>query len=809
MTAPPRATYRLQLRGGMDFVRAAEIAPYLARLGISHLYLSPPFAAVPGSTHGYDVVDPNRFDPELGGEEGFMRLRRELDAHRLGLILDIVPNHMGIGRANAWWWDVLRHGRDSRYARYFDIDFSADSDCKLVLPVLGSTLDEVVGRGELQLVHENGEDLLAYFDERFPLAPGGSSTGDLREILEVQHYRLVGWREGAARRNYRRFFNIDQLAALKIEDPEVFEASHRLILDLTARGRIQGLRIDHVDGLTDPKAYLDRLQRRLAEVRSDPEPMYVVVEKILIGEENLPDSWPVAGTTGYEFMNEVLRLQVAQPGLQALSRVAERFIGVAQDLPVIVREAKGEVLERLFSGELGAVAGRAAGLCGLEREAAAHALRRLLMGFPVYRTYVGDDGWAASDVGVLEDAFDRAAADADGPTRTALDRIERRLAARDKASTELLRTLQRLSGPVMAKAVEDTAFYRFHRLLALNEVGGEADSPADGPEAFHRKAAWRLAHWPDSMLATATHDTKRGEDARVRLAVLSELPAEWERAVTAWHALNGALPAIHPADEYAFYQSLIGAWPPGLQADDGPGLSALVGRLEGWQIKALREGKQRSDWNDPDQDYEARATAFLRQSLAPGSAFAVAVSAFVAEIEAPALANSLGQLLVKLTAPGVPDIYQGTEWWDASLVDPDNRRPVDFVTRAQQLAEAAEAGVSSKLTLMARALRLRAEQPDLFARGRYHPLAVSGPCAEQVLAFGRVEGQRVALTIATRLLARGVPQAWSGTIIELPREWHDLRWRDRLAGHGVGIVAGSLPLEPLLRQAPVALLATV
>jgi malto-oligosyltrehalose synthase len=809
MTAPPRATYRLQLRGGMDFAGAAGIAPYLARLGISHLYLSPPFAAAPGSTHGYDVVDPNRLDPALGGEEGFARLRRELDAHGLGLIVDIVPNHMGIGRSNAWWWDVLRHGRDSRYAGYFAIDFAADPGGKLVLPVLGGTLEEVLERGELRLVSEDGDEFLAYFDERFPLAPGGAPARDLRTTLDAQHYRLVGWREGAARRNYRRFFNIDQLAALRVEDEPVFEASHRLILDLAARGQIQGLRIDHVDGLSDPKAYLDRLQRRLAEVRADPEPFYLLVEKILIDDETLPDAWPVAGTTGYEFLNEVLRLQVARPGLEALARIAERFTGERLDLPAIVQRAKSEVLTRLFPGELWALARQLAELCGLEHEPAADALRRLVAGFPVYRTYVAGEGWSPGDVGVLEEAFDRAGADADDGARAALARIERRLAAQDEAATRLLQTLQRLSGPVMAKAVEDTAFYRYHRLLALNEVGGEADSMGAGPEAFHRKAAWRLEHRPGSMLATATHDTKRGEDARARLAVLSELPGEWERAVTHWHALNAALPRIHPADAYAFYQSLVGAWPPALRADDAAGLATLAERLEGWLVKSLREGKERSDWNDPDADYEERARAFARTSLAPRSAFAAAVAAFVLEIEVPATANSLGQLLLKLTGPGIPDIYQGTEDWDGSLVDPDNRRPVDFAARARALAEATETGTLSKLTVMSHALRLRAEQPDLFARGRYYPLAVEGPRAAHVLAFGRVDGERVAITLVTRLVAALPAQAWADTTIRLPRAWQGLPWRDRLTGLGVEIRDGHLPLAPLLQRAPVALLATV
>ena len=800
MTAPPRATYRLQLRNGMDFAGAAAIVPYLARLGISHLYLSPPFTAAPGSTHGYDVVDPNRLDPALGGEAGFLALRRVLDAHGLGLILDIVPNHMGIGRANAWWWDVLRHGSDSHYAGFFDIDFAADPDGKLVLPVLGAGLDEVLARGELRLVQEDGEDLLAYFDERFPLAPGTAADGDVEAVLAAQHYRPVGWREGAARRNYRRFFNIDQLPALRIEDPEVFEAGHALILDLAARGLIEGLRIDHIDGLTDPKAYLERLRHRLAEVRGDARPIYLVVEKILVGEETLPDSWPVAGTTGYEFMNEVLRVQVSGSGLAELAAVAERFTGEPQDFPSIAKSAKAEVLERLFAGEAAALARDMAKACGLAAGTAADLVRRLLVNMPVYRTYVGAEGWSVRDLAVLEEVLERAASGADDATQAALGQLERRLAGQDGEIADLLRALQRLSGPVMAKAVEDTSFYRYHRLLALNEVGGEADSPAWTPDDFHRRAAWRREHWPDTMLATATHDTKRGEDARARLAVLSELPAEWERATTAWRAHNSGLAAIRTADEYALYQSLVGAWPTDLRADDYAGLAALADRLEGWLLKALREGKQRSDWNDPDQDYERRAVGFLRGSLAPGGAFAAEVAAFVARLAAPAQANSLGQLLLKLTAPGVPDIYQGTELWDGSLVDPDNRRPVDF-------ADLASREGPPKLALIEQVLRLRTDHPHLFSRGSYRPLSAAGRHAHAVLAFARVHGTEVAVTLTTRLTAlRG--DRWDDTALVMPGEWHGRGWQDRLQGGPVRLDGDRVLLDPLLGTSPVALLTT-
>ena len=813
MPAPPRATYRLQLRGGMDFARAASLAPYLRRLGVSHVYLSPPFTAAPGSTHGYDVVDPTQLDPELGGEEGFMLLHRALDEHGLGLVLDIVPNHMGIGRANAWWWDVLRRGRASRYAHYFDIDFDADPDGKLVLPVLGAPVEEILARGELRIVQEAGEPLLAYFDERFPLAERTNPAAGVREILDQQPYRPIYWREGAIRRNYRRFFNIDQLAGLRVDDPEVFEASHALILDLAGRGLIQGLRVDHVDGLADPKAYLDRLQRRLTEVRPNSAPFYIWVEKILIGEERLPEDWPVAGTTGYEFMNEILGVLVARPGLDALAAVAERFIGSPQDFGAIVGAAKREVLAKLFAGELAVLARRASAVCGLDEAMAADALRRLLVAFPVYRTYAGTT-WSARDIGVLEEAFDSAGATADDAGRAALDQLEHGLAAGAVGLVgPLLLGLQQLSGPLMAKSVEDTAFYRFHRLLALNEVGGVPDTPGMQPEAFHRVAAWRLDHWPDTLLATATHDTKRGEDARARLAVLSEVPEAWAAAVGAWRDMNAPLPPIHPADEYALYQSLVGTWPPELAPDDATGLRTLGDRMEGWLTKALREGKERSDWNDPDHEYEGRALSFLREALRPARPFVAAVSDFIRRIEPAAAANGLAQLLVKLTAPGIPDLYQGTEKPDFSLVDPDNRRPVDFVA----LARALEGELPAKLKILRRALALRARHPDLFARGRYHPLAVEGELARHVLAFGRVLEKRLSITVVGRHLGQLLisaenvvlpSQSWANTAIALPRSWGALPLRDLLCDAEVSVNDGRLSLAPLLSRSPVALLST-
>ncbi|MEK0085680.1 malto-oligosyltrehalose synthase [Benzoatithermus flavus] len=831
----PRSTYRLQLRSGMDFAKAAELVPYLARLGISHLYLSPPFQAARGSTHGYDVVDANRLDPVLGGEAAFEALARTVQRHGMKILLDIVPNHMGVGQDNPWWWDVLKHGRESRYARFFDIDFDRDPEGKLVLPVLGGTLDEVLSRGEIGLdrADGSGEPTLRYVDERFPVSPKSDlpeSEPDapaLRRLIEAQPYRLVFWKEGTTRRNYRRFFNIDQLGGLRVEEPEVFEESHRLILDLVARDLVQGLRIDHVDGLTDSKAYLERLRRRCAEVRSGATPFYIVVEKILVGDEQLPEDWPVAGTTGYEFMNEVLGLLVDRPGLDRLEALAGEITGETASYREVLRAAKGQVLEKLFAGELTVLGERVARLLGIGEDAAQAALRELLIAFPVYRTYGGGNSWSATDAGILEQVFAEAGERATPEVQAILNRLERLLAGPQGEARTLVLGLQQLSGPLMAKAAEDTAFYRYPRLLALNEVGGEPDAHGLEPEAFHRLMAHRLERWPGNLLATATHDTKRGEDARTRLAVLSEQPEAWAEAVRGWRQLNAPLrrgsPAIHAKDEYMLYQSLLGAWPAEPAPIDREALGALRERLAGWLRKALREGKERSDWNDPNEAYEGAAQAFLAAILDPDRSrpFLEAFGGFVARLAPIGAADSLVQLVLKLTTPGVPDIYQGTELWDLSLVDPDNRRPVDFAQRQRLLDDDTPpadlagrwADGAVKARLLALLLAMRARAPDLFAQGAYQALAVEGEKSGHALAFARYHGDATLIVVVGRRLAglvdgnlRIAPDAWGDGSVVLPPAWHDLVFADVLGSGSTAPRDGRLRLADLLTQLPVALL---
>lgn len=802
------------------------MAPCLAALGVSHLHLSPPFTAVAGSTHGYDVVDPNALDPALGGEPAFLGLCAALDVSGLGLILDIVPNHMGIGPDNAWWWDVLRRGRRSPHAPIFDIDFEGDPDGKLVLPVLGRPLDETVAAGEIR-VADDGVGL-ACFDQRFPLAEGSleAAGGDLRTLLAAQHYRLVPWRDGAMSRNYRRFFDIDGLAAVRVEEPEVFEATHRLVLDLLARRLVHGLRIDHVDGLADPAAYLRRLDRRAREAAGEAVPIWV--EKILVGAEALPADWPVAGTTGYEFAATATRILLSDDGLDALDRMRLARDPEAGDFATVEAEAKRWALERLFPGELAALTRELAALLGRPQVAVREALEALITSFRVYRTYLGAHEPSDADRKILACALCKAASRVSEPAGKALDELAVLLTGPlDRETAHLAARLQQLSGPVMAKAVEDTAFYRFPRLLALNEVGGEATARPLDDEAAHRILAERGRAWPLSLLATSTHDTKRGEDARARLLVLAELPGPWERAVERWTALNAPVrpDGLHPLDELSLYQAMVGAWPHGLDADDEAGLAAIRERLAGWQRKSLREAKLRSSWLEPDEAYESAADTFLAAVLDPrrSRAFLDELTGFVGRVAPAGAANGLAQTLLKLTAPGVPDVYQGGELWDLSLVDPDNRRPVDWQLRQRHLRSTA--GIEELLAdwpsgavkqrLIARVLAFRGQRGDLFTIGDYIPLAIEGPARGHAFAFARRLGGEVAVTLVGRRLAgmladgspRPAPDAWGDSALLLPADLERGSYREVVGDTQLAAEAGRIPLARALSRLPVALLA--
>ncbi|MGW4113462.1 malto-oligosyltrehalose synthase [Actinosynnema sp. NPDC004786] len=712
--APPASTYRIQFTPGFTFADAEAVVDYLDALGVGALYASPVLEAVPGSTHGYDVVDPTRAREELGGETGRVSLHKALRRAGLGFVLDIVPNHMAVGPddVNKWWWDVLRHGRESRYAKFFDIDWDSGP---LLLPFAADEASEE----------------------------------------EHEHYRLVHWRRGNTELNYRRFFDITTLAAVRVEDPEVFDATHGEVLRWVAAGEVTGLRVDHPDGLADPGGYVRRLKERAG--------VWLVVEKILGADERLPASWPADGTTGYDALREVCGLFVDPAGEEAFTALAGG-LGAPTDFAAVERESRDLVTGSILRAEVRRIA---ALVRGVDRGEAERAVAEVMAAFPVYRSYLpeGLDAWTAA-VGASA-----------SPAARELDRQ-----VRAEPHGELATRVQQTSGMVVAKGTEDTAFYRFTRFVALNEVGGAPDRFGVPPAEFHARAAAREAGSPAAMTALSTHDTKRSEDVRARLAVLSELSGEFAEAVRRWTA-------AHPIDEPSLnllaWQSLVGAWPIG--AD----------RMRAYLDKAAKESKVRTTWVDHDEEFEAAVAAWPDEVLA--GPVAAEVASFVDRIVAPGWSNALGQKLVQLTAPGVPDVYQGTELWDLSLVDPDNRRPVDYDVRRRLLARIENGWLpdvddsgAAKLLVVQRALRLRRERPELF-RG-YRPLPASGRAAPHVVAFERTGLVAVATRLPVGLAAAG---GWGDTVLPLPPG----EWTDVLTSRPAGPL-----LADLLDRYPVALL---
>jgi (1->4)-alpha-D-glucan 1-alpha-D-glucosylmutase len=898
---PPRATYRLQFHKNFTFDHAVRIVPYLAKLGISHVYSSPIHKARPGSVHGYDIVDHMQINPEPGGEDGFRRLTDTLKEYGLGLILDIVPNHMGIGGAdNAWWLSVLEWGESSPLARAFDIDWERlGANRKLIVPFLGDRYGEALEKGDLKLVHhtEEGSFSVWHWEHRFPICPlsypiildralaalpagdNGDRTelqaiserlramneasaadrradlpqecealkarlvqavqrspelqqgiehaislingtagipesfGTLHRILEAQAYRLVYWRVAASDINYRRFFDINALAGLRVEDPEIFKRSHDLIFRLVREGRIQGLRIDHIDGLADPEGYVRALQAAVGPG------FYIVVEKILEPGEPLR-SWPIAGTTGYDALNLLDGIFVDPAAAERLEQIYRTTTGLEGRYGTLLRGAKVEITETSFASELTVLTSDLKRLADSDRRtrdytvfAIRQALVEIIARFPVYRTYIGEAEPAPEDRVLLGETIEASKQRSVLPDRTVHDFIASALledygtdgAARRDADLirRFRRRFQQLTGPVMAKSLEDTLFYRYVRLVSLNEVGGDPNHFGIPLKDFHRVNQERARSWPHAMIATSTHDTKRGEDARARLNALSEMPDAWAGALALWRKLaasNGVKTDDDAApdanDQYLILQGILGAWPIELldEETEAAAVTSFRERIEGFVTKALREAKRHTSWVHVNETYETAALDLVRGVLDPQSPFLPAFRPLARRLSFIGMLTGLSRTVLKATLPGVPDFYQGTEMWDLSLVDPDNRRPVDYDARTEALAS--DEPISTlfgrwrdgwiKQRVIAALLADRANAPALYASGDYHALPPSGPRAPHVVAFSRTCGAEHLVVVVPRLVSPMIQSeeaplgtgAWAGTNIPIPAG----QWRNVITG---------------------------
>jgi len=857
---PPRipvATYRLQLTKDFGFDAAAALVPYLKQLGISHLYASPFLAARAGSTHGYDIVDHNRFNPELGGEEAFERLSRALADADMGLILDFVPNHMGIGFSdNLWWLDVLEWGLKSPHAASFDIDWNGlphRTQPGVLLPILGRPYGDVLAESEISLKYDSGTGSFAawYFDHKLPINPhrygeilrtlvGAANAHDepagqamlalahrhrapsspsykdapqfkrdliaieeadriierglhvysadhdagrllLHRLLERQNYHLAFWRVAFSAINYRRFFDINDLAGLRPEHPATFNRMHRLVARLIAERKLHGLRLDHIDGLRDPAQYTRRLQDliRRTGATNRGEHFYVLIEKILGESETLPHFTGVAGTTGYERLNHISHVLLDDRGLDRLEQTWRELSGERSCFDGILKDAKRNVLDTILASEFAVLARALSRIAAgsfatrdFTQDRLRAALQAYVLEFPVYRTYIAGSGPSLQDRALVRDVVARARAGWRGPDPEIFDFLQQTITSDLLENSSYSRPrvlnfamkLQQFTGPLMAKSLEDTTFYRYNRLLALNEVGGEPASPDTALQTFHRRQHEAAQNQRHALIATATHDTKRGEDSRMRILSLAELSEDWNAAVRRWTKMNapivqraksGRWPAA--AHEYMLYQTLIGSWP--LAGPD----EAFLKRIEGYAIKAAREGKQETSWTNPDQDYENALTDFLRAILSKerSSEFIADFAEFAQRASMLGALNSLSQLALKVFAPGVPDFFQGTEFFDLSLVDPDNRRAVDYNLRRDNLtdephwSDLTQAWTDGriKLALTRKFLEIRNAQAPLFRDGSYAPLKVYGDHADHVIGFSRVFEDRWISVLAGRHFA--------------------------------------------------------
>ncbi|UVF21082.1 malto-oligosyltrehalose synthase [Microvirga terrae] len=913
---PPRATYRLQFHKDFTFDDAVKIVPYLAKLGISHVYSSPIQTAAPGSTHGYDIVDHSTINPELGGEAGFRRLSNALKEHGLKLLLDIVPNHMGVGgKDNGWWLSVLEWGQLSPVAQAFDIDWERPgADGKLVVPSLGGLYGEVLEEGELQLKFDAAEGSLSvwHWEHRFPIRPttypvvldralailddpaeaielrriterlralenptsrGGQddlpdegeqlkrdlaqavgasprlkkaiesavaavngvpgqpeSFNTLHRLLEAQAYRLSYWRVASSDINYRRFFDINTLAGIRVEIPEIFDKTHELIVRLVNEGLVHGLRIDHIDGLADPEGYTRALQQKVGPG------FYVAVEKILEPGEELR-RWPVAGTSGYDVLNVIDGVLVNAEAGERFEHIYRQASGLQGSYDELLKVAKVEITEKNFASELEALVSDIKAIADADRRTrdyTAFSLRRALIeiiaAFPVYRSYLGDAEPEVADMELIGEtvrAAQRSSTLADRSVHAFVASALLGEAAADPADIHRFRQrFQQLTGPVMAKSLEDTLFYRYGRLIALNEVGGDPGHFGLSPDAFHQANADRARNWPHAMIATATHDTKRGEDARARLLALSEMPEEWEQALELWREVAAphlsqmdGVAAPDANDQVILLQALLGAWPQELvERLDGQQLAAFHERVNEYLTKALREAKRHTSWVAPNEAYEDAARKLLQVALDPATPILGRFQPLARRLALLGMLNGLSRTVLKMTLPGVPDIYQGTEFWDLSLVDPDNRRPVDYEARMAALASNEPLATLLKTWpdgrikqhVLMRLLHDRAESPTLYAEGSYQPLSVEGEQTSRLIAFGRQHGETALAAVVPRLWGRLMPRdsqvvdpsAWGGTTVTLPHG----RWRNILTGDDIVIDGDRQQIASLMSPLPLVVL---
>ncbi|HUZ47436.1 MAG TPA: malto-oligosyltrehalose synthase [Terriglobia bacterium] len=952
----PVATYRIQFSLGFRFVDARDLVPYLRDLGITHLYASPRFKAGKGSSHGYDVADPFRINSELGTEEEFDELVQKLKSYGMGLLLDIVPNHMVASAENPWWMDVLENGPDSEYAGYFDINWHPATtksaflqENKVLLPVLGDLYGNVLEKQELNLKFDENGFYVRYYEHRFPLNPhsyppilehwlaaaraaanpdsasveglstvlesvnrlprqlgrGGNASGQERQarkeikdrlwdlynhaatlkdcldetlryfdgtrgspktfepldlLLADQAYRLAYWKMASEEINYRRFFDINELVGLRVEDPKVFEDRHRLIAELVQKEDVAGLRVDHVDGLYDPAGYLKRLQRLVAgsgkdRARSVPS---VIVEKVLGRDERLPSDWPIAGTTGYDFLNVVNGLLVDAEGLRALDADYHRFTKSDVSFAEVCYRGNAQVMRQLFAGELSALAHSLGKLAAHDRHARDLPLSELVQALvevtaclPVYRTYIRDFSVSSRDRAHLEHAFDvaRRRTAAAVISDDAFHFLRRVLFLNPPAASaegereEWLRFVmqwQQFTGPVMAKGLEDTASYVYNCLISLNEVGGDSqrEQPPLGVVGFHSFNQGRLSRWPHTLNASSTHDTKRSEDVRARINVLSELPEAWSARLRRWSRWNhskkqvvNGRPVPGPDEEILLYQTMLGAWP--FHQDQ---VAEFIERLLAFMQKALREAKVHTSWIDVDAPYESAASAFIRDITKAGESnpFFEDFLQFQKKIAFYGYLNSLAQTLLKITSPGIPDIYQGTELWNFSLVDPDNRRPVDFEGHARMQEELMFREATDlesllrdlvehwqdgriKLYVIRRVLKFREANKELFSAGKYIPLFTRARKREDVLAFARRRRNTLAIIATPRLFTRIADKgetpmgraAWGRGKLVLPEDF-PREWRNVLTGEALSVDRRggekAFPMAKLFSRFPVALL---